>query len=77
MAEKHHQVVFEVLPDASKAEVRDAVEKLFDVNVENVRVINVRGKVKRFGRTPGQRSNWKKVYVRLAEGQDIDFLGNA
>ena len=77
VAEKHHQVVFEVLPDASKAEVRDAVEKLFDVNVENVRVINVRGKVKRFGRTPGQRSNWKKVYVRLAEGQDIDFLGNA
>ena len=75
-AEKHHQVIFEVLPDANKAEVRNAVEKLFDVTVESVQVINVRGKIKRFGRTPGKRSNWKKAYVRLAEGQDIDFLGN-
>ena len=74
VAEKHHQVVFEVLPDASKAEVRDAVEKLFDVNVENVRVINVRGKVKRFGRTPGQRSNWKKAIITLHDGHSIDIL---
>ena len=74
-AEKHNQVVFEVLQDANKVEVRRAVEKLFDVNVESVQLINVRGKVKRFGKTPGQRSNWKKAYVRLGKGQDIDFLG--
>ena len=76
VAEQHQQVVFEVLQDANKTEVRQAVEKLFEVNVQSVRVINVRGKIKRFGKTPGQRSNWKKAYVRLAKGQDIDFLGN-
>ena len=70
------QVVFEVLQDANKVEVREAVEKLFNVRVENVRVLNVRGKVKRFGKTPGKRTNWKKAYVRLAEGDDIDFLGS-
>ena len=71
------QVVFEVLQDANKVEVREAVEKLFNVRVENVRVLNVRGKVKRFGKTPGQRSNWKKAYVRLAKGQDIEFIGTS
>ena len=50
-------------------------ETQFDVSVEAVQVMNVRGKVKRFGRTPGKRPNWKKAYVRLAEGQDIDFMG--
>ncbi len=74
-AEKHRQVVFEVLADATKAEIRQAVEALFSVSVEGVQVINVRGKVKRFGRTPGKRRNWKKAYVRLAEGHDLDFLG--
>ena len=71
------QVVFEVLQDANKVEVKKAVEKLFDVRVESVRILNVRGKVKRFGKTPGQRSNWKKAYVRLAKGQDIDFIGTS
>ena len=71
------QVVFEVLQDANKVEVREAVEKLFNVREENVRDLNVRGKVKRFGKTPGQRSNWKKAYVRLAKGQDIDFIGTS
>ena len=75
VAEQHHQVVFEVLSDSTKSEVRQAVEKLFDVTVEGVQMINVRGKMKRFGRTPGKRNNWKKAYVRLAAGQDIDFLG--
>jgi len=74
-AEKHRQVVFEVLADATKAEIRQAVEALFSVSVEGVQVINVRGKVKRFGRTPGKRRNWKKAYVRLAKGHDLDFLG--
>ena len=74
-AEANRQVVFEVLENATKAEVREAVEKLFDVSVIAVQVLNVRGKIKRFGKTPGKRNNWKKAYVRLAEGQDIDFLG--
>ena len=51
--------------------------KQFSVSVEGVQVMNVRGKVKRFGKTPGKRRNWKKAYVRLAEGQDIDFMGGA
>ena len=75
-AEANRQVVFEVLENATKAEVREAVEKLFDVSVAAVQVLNVRGKVKRFGKTPGKRNNWKKAYVRLAAGDDIDFLGS-
>ena len=75
-AESSQQVVFEVLTDATKNEIKTAVEGLFDVSVEGVQVINVRGKVKRFGKTPGKRTNWKKAYVRLAEGDDIDFLGS-
>ena len=75
-AEANRQVVFEVLEDATKAEVREAVEKLFDVSVTAVQVLNVRGKIKRFGKTPGKRNNWKKAYVRLAAGDDIDFLGS-
>ena len=74
-AETKRQVVFEVLTDATKKEVKEAVEALFEVSVEGVQVINVRGKIKRFGGTPGKRANWKKAYVRLAEGDDIDFLG--
>jgi len=73
-ADTSNQVVFEVLRDANKREIRIAVEKLFDVTVESVQIINVRGKVKRFGRTPGQRPTWKKAYVRLADGDDINFM---
>jgi large subunit ribosomal protein L23 len=61
--------------DADKADIRRAVELMFDVKVTNVRVVNVSGKAKRFGRSPGRRQDWKKAYVTLAEGQDIDFLG--
>lgn len=74
-ADLANQVVFEVLPNATKPEVRQAVEHHFNVKVEDVQIVNVRGKVKRFGRSPGKRRNWKKAYVRLAEGQDIDFMG--
>ncbi|GBF30236.1 50S ribosomal protein L23 [bacterium MnTg04] len=74
VAEKHNQVAFRVRTDADKAEIRKAVELLFEVKVENVTVINVKGKAKRFGQTPGRRSDWKKAYVKLAEGHDIDFL---
>ena len=76
VAESGQQVVFEGLTDATKNEIKTAVESLFEVSVEGVQVINVRGKIKRFGKTPGKRTNWKKAYVRLAEGDDIDFLGS-
>ncbi|MBS1269896.1 MAG: 50S ribosomal protein L23 [Gammaproteobacteria bacterium] len=75
LADDGNQVVFEVLPDASKGEIKEAVQLAFDVEVEQVQVANMPGKVKRFGRTPGARSNWKKAYVRLKAGQDIDFTG--
>ena len=74
-AESSNQVVFKVRTDASKTEIRQAVELLFDVKVEGVSVVNVKGKVKLFGRVQGRRSDWKKAYVRLAEGSEIDFLG--
>jgi large subunit ribosomal protein L23 len=67
------QVAFKVATDASKFEVKKAVEKLFEVKVEGVRVINVKGKTRRTKTGMGKRSDWKKAYVRLAEGQDIDF----
>lgn len=75
VGEQSRQMVFKVLPDASKPEVRKAVEKMFDVTVTAVQLANVKGKVKRFGRTVGRRSDWKKAYVTLAEGSDIDFAG--
>jgi large subunit ribosomal protein L23 len=67
------QVAFKVATDASKLEVKKAVEKLFEVKVDGVRVINVKGKTRRTKTGMGKRSDWKKAYVRLAEGQDIDF----
>ena len=75
VADQSQQMVFKVLPDASKPEIRKAVEKMFDVTVTAVQVLNVKGKVKRFGQTIGRRSDWKKAYVTLAEGSDIDFVG--
>lgn len=75
VADNHRQVVFKVLKDASKPEIRRAVEKMFDVSVDSVSTANVRGKVKRFGQSVGRRSDWKKAYVKLAEGSDIDFAG--
>ena len=74
VADSSNQVVFKVLPDARKPEIKRAVEKLFNVEVEHVRVINYRGKIKGFQRNVGKRPNWKKAYVRLKEGHDIDFL---
>ncbi len=73
-AEKHNQVAFRVRKDADKAEIRRAVELLFEVKVDNVTVVNVKGKVKKFGQTLGRRSDWKKAYVKLAKGHAIDFL---
>jgi large subunit ribosomal protein L23 len=74
-ADANGQHVFKVLPGASKIEIKQAVEQLFEVKVAQVRVMNVKGKTKRFGQREGKRSDWRKAYVTLAEGQDIDFAG--
>lgn len=75
VADRHRQFVFRVLENASKSEIKQAVELAFKVEVDSVQVANMRGKVKRFSRTPGVRTSWKKAYVRLKEGHDIDFSG--
>ena len=72
-ADQANQVVFRVALDATKPEIRKAVETMFKVSVENVTVVRSQGKRKRFGRLQGRRSDWKKAYVRLAPGNDIDF----
>lgn len=74
LAERYNQVVFKVLPDAAKPEIKDAVELMFKVKVKGVTVVNVKGKRKRFGAIYGRRSDWKKAYVSLESGQEIDFL---
>jgi large subunit ribosomal protein L23 len=68
-------VAFEVALTANKIEIKQAVEKAFNVKVENVNTVLVAGKQKRVGRSFGKRSNWKKAYVTLAEGSSIDFFG--
>lgn len=73
VADKHRQYVFRVADDATKPEVKAAVELLFKTKVQSVTVSNVKGKQKRFGRFMGRRRNWKKAYVRLAAGQEINF----
>ena len=73
VADKNEQVVFKVATDATKPEVKAAVELLFNVKVDSVQILNVKGKVKRFGRFTGRRSDWKKAYVCLTPGQEIDF----
>ena len=73
VADKNRQYVFRVADDASKPEVKAAVELLFKTKVQSVTVANVKGKAKRFGRFMGRRRNWKKAYVRLAAGQEINF----
>jgi large subunit ribosomal protein L23 len=73
VAEKNEQVIFRVASDATKPEIKAAVELMFKVNVENVQVAVVKGKHKRFGRLVGRRKDWKKAYVCLAPGQEINF----
>ena len=75
LADSANQHVFKVLPNASKQEIKSAVEQLFQVKVASVKTVNVSGKKKRFGRTLGKRSDWKKAYVRLETGHDIDLTG--
>jgi large subunit ribosomal protein L23 len=76
-AEVTNQVVFKVAKDAQKGEIKAAVEKMFDVKVEGVRTLVMKGKTKRTRFGIGKRSDWKKAYVKLAEGQDIDFAMGA
>ena len=76
LADKNHQMVFEVRRDASKPVIKLAVEKMFNVQVESVTVTNVKGKRKQTGRMAGRRQDWKKAYVRLKPGQDINFVGS-
>lgn len=73
LAEKRNQMAFKVLPDASKPEIKAAVELLFGVEVASVTTTTTKGKVKRFGRTLGRRSDVKKAYVSLAAGQELDL----
>ena len=74
VADKHEQVVLRVAPDATKPEIKAAVELLFKVEVEAVKVANVKGKAKRFGRFFGRRDNWRKAYVCLKPGQELNFV---
>lgn len=77
IADANRQYTFKVRPEAEKREIGRAVEKMFDVKVESVRVVNMKGKRKRFGAVQGKRKNWRKAYVRLEQGHDIDFGGGA
>ena len=73
VADKNRQYVFRVADHATKPEIKAAIELMFKTKVENVTVLNVHGKERRFGRMSGRRRNWKKAYVRLAAGQEINF----
>jgi large subunit ribosomal protein L23 len=73
VADKNRQYVFRVADDATKPEIKAAVELMFKTKVHGVTVANVKGKERRFGRTIGRKRSWKKAYVRLAEGQEINF----
>ena len=73
VAEKNEQIVFKVLPDATKPEIKAAVELLFKVEVESVNILNQKGKAKRFGRFNGRRRHVRKAYVCLKAGQELNF----
>ncbi len=75
LGDKYNQYVFKVVRNASKPEIKKAVELLFEVEVESVQVLNVKGKSKRFSQMLGRRSDWKKAYVKLKPGFDIDYMG--
>jgi large subunit ribosomal protein L23 len=77
LADNTKHYAFKVVPDATKPEIKAAVKELFKVEVKNVRVINVKGKKKRHGAIMGRRADWKKAYVKLMPGNDIDFGAGA
>lgn len=75
-SDAYRRFVFKVEKDATKAEIKRAVELMFSVEVQAVQVLNVKGKAKRFGKYMGKRSDWKKAYIRLKPGFDIDFANS-
>jgi large subunit ribosomal protein L23 len=75
LADQANQVVFKVVPSATRTEIKKAVELLFNVEVEGVQVTNMKGKTKRTALGMGRRKDWKKAYVRIKAGQDINFMG--
>mgnify|MGYP003476905393 CR=1 FL=1 len=77
VSEKNNQVMFKVLRDATKPEIKAAVELMFKVQVASVQVLNQKGKIKRFGRSMGRRDHVKKAYVALKAGQELNFSGEA
>ena len=77
LAEKRNQVLFKVLRDATKPEIKAAVELMFKVEVESVQTVTQKGKVKKFGRSIGRRDHVKKAYVSLKAGQELNFSGEA
>lgn len=77
LAEKRNQVLFKVLRNATKNEIKAAVELLFKVEVQSVQVLNQKGKAKRFGRTMGRRDHVRKAYVCLKQGQELNFAQEA
>jgi large subunit ribosomal protein L23 len=77
VAEKNNQVLFKVLRDATKPEIKAAVELLFKVEVESVSTVVQKGKIKKFGRSIGRRDHVKKAYVSLKAGQELNFSGEA
>jgi large subunit ribosomal protein L23 len=74
LGDQSNQYGFKVATDATKEEIKEAVEELFKVSVQRVSTVNVKGKVKRTARGKSRGKNWKKAYVRVAEGQEIDFM---
>jgi large subunit ribosomal protein L23 len=76
VADKHSQIVFKVVKSANKFQIKKAVESLFDVEVACVRTLNVPGKKRRSGKIEGKTKEWKKAYVKLKEGHDINFVGS-
>jgi len=77
IADKHSQVIFRVAPDATKPEVKAAVELMWKVEVDTVQISIIKGKEKRFGRFVGRRRGWKKAYVSLKPGQEINFASES
>jgi large subunit ribosomal protein L23 len=77
VGEKHNQVLFKVLRDATKPEIKAAVELMFNVKVASVQTVNQKGKIKRFGARMGRRDHVKKAYVSLQPGQELNFSGEA
>ena len=75
VADKFNQVVFKVTQNATKAQVKFAIQTMFKVEVKSVNLLNVNGKTKRAGRSMGKRNDWKKAYVNLKPGQEINFTG--